>query len=71
MTELKEAGIRKKEAKGLGIVVDHRRRSKSEEGQKLNVDRLKDYRSRLVVFPRQANKPKRGDATVRLGPGPP
>ncbi|KAK1925703.1 putative 60S ribosomal protein L13 [Papiliotrema laurentii] len=63
LSELKLAGIRKKEAKGLGIVVDHRRRSKSEEGQQLNVDRLKDYRSRLVVFPRKAGKAKKGDAT--------
>ncbi|EIW72376.1 50S small subunit ribosomal protein L13e [Tremella mesenterica] len=63
LSELKLAGIRKKEAKGLGIVVDHRRRSKSEEGQTVNVDRLKEYRSRLVVFPRKAGKPKKGDAT--------
>lgn len=64
LTELKEAGIRKKEAKGLGISVDHRRRSKSEEGQTINVERLKEYRSRLVVFPKKAGKPKTGDASV-------
>ncbi|GFZ46043.1 60S ribosomal protein L13 [Saitozyma sp. JCM 24511] len=63
LSEIKLAGIPKKQAKGLGIVVDHRRRSKSEEGQKLNVERLKEYRSRLVVFPRKAGKPKSGDAT--------
>ncbi|WWD17642.1 hypothetical protein CI109_102083 [Kwoniella shandongensis] len=63
LSELKLAGIRKKEAKGLGISVDHRRRSKSEEGQTLNVDRLKQYKSRLVVFPRKQGKPKAGDAT--------
>ncbi|WVW82572.1 hypothetical protein I302_104583 [Kwoniella bestiolae CBS 10118] len=62
ISELKLAGIRKKEAKGLGISVDHRRRSKSEEGQSLNVDRLKEYKSRLVVFPRKQGKPKAGDA---------
>jgi len=66
VSELKLAGIRKKEAKGLGIVFDHRRRSKSEEGQSINVERLKEYRSRLVVFPRKAGKPKSGDAQVRL-----
>lgn len=64
LTELKEAGIARKQAKGLGIVVDHRRRSKSEEGQSLNIARLKEYRSRLVVFPRKAGKPKSGDAQV-------
>jgi hypothetical protein len=30
----------------------------------LNVERLKEYRSRLVVFPRKAGKPKNGDAQV-------
>lgn len=29
---------------------------------KLNVDRLKDYKERLVVFPRKLKKPKHGDA---------
>ncbi|ORY29373.1 ribosomal protein L13e [Naematelia encephala] len=62
LAELKEAGIRKKEAKGLGIVIDSRRRTKSEEGLTLNVERLKEYQSRLVVFPRKAGKPKSGDA---------
>jgi large subunit ribosomal protein L13e len=66
LDELKLAGIRKKEAKGLGIVVDHRRRSKSEEGQNLNIERLKSYRQRLVVFPRKHGKPKSGDAQVCL-----
>jgi hypothetical protein len=64
LSEIKLAGIPKKQAKGLGIVVDHRRRSKSEESQKVNVERLKEYRTRLVVFPRKAGKPKAGDATV-------
>src|SRR5882762_7937121 len=34
--ELKEAGVGKKEARGVGIVVDHRRRNLSEKGKKLN-----------------------------------
>lgn len=64
ISELKLAGIRAKEAKSIGIAVDPRRRSKSEEGQQLNVNRLKEYKSRLVVFPKKAGKPKSGDATV-------
>jgi large subunit ribosomal protein L13e len=64
MSEIKLAGIPKKQAKGLGIVIDKRRRSKSEEGQKINVDRLKEYRSRLVVFPKKQGVPKSGDAQV-------
>ncbi|CAE6395901.1 60S ribosomal protein L13 [Paucibacter sp. DJ4R-1] len=61
--ELKEAGIGRKEALGLGVVVDHRRRNLSEEGKKLNVERLKAYKDRLIVFPRKAGKPKKGDST--------
>jgi large subunit ribosomal protein L13e len=64
LAELKEAGIGKKEARGVGIVVDHRRRNLSEEGRALNIERLKAYKSKLIVFPRKASKPKKGDSTV-------
>jgi len=63
LAELKEAGIGRKEARGVGIVVDHRRRNLSEEGKKLNVERLKAYKARLIVFPRKAGKPKKGDSS--------
>jgi len=62
LSELKEAGVGRKEARGVGIVVDHRRRNLSEEGKKLNVERLKAYKARLIVFPRKAGKPKKGDS---------
>lgn len=62
--ELKLAGIRRKEAKSIGICVDARRRSKSEEGQKINVERLQEYKNRLIVFPKKAGQTKKGDATV-------
>jgi large subunit ribosomal protein L13e len=64
LAELKEVGINRKEALGVGIVVDHRRRNLSEEGKKLNVERLKAYKAKLIVFPRNAKKPKKGDSTV-------
>jgi ribosomal protein L13E len=63
--ELKEAGISRKTALGLGIVVDHRRRNSSVEGKTINIERLKAYKERLVVFPRKAGKPKKGDSSVR------
>lgn len=66
LAELKEAGINRKEARGVGIVVDHRRRNLSEEGKQLNVERLKAYKTRLIVFPKKAGKPKKGDSTVRV-----
>ncbi|EJD55419.1 ribosomal protein L13e [Auricularia subglabra TFB-10046 SS5] len=63
LAELKEAGISRKAARGVGIVVDHRRRNLSAEGKALNVERLKAYKARLVVFPRDAKKPKKADST--------
>ncbi|BGP36107.1 60S ribosomal protein L13 [Rhodotorula kratochvilovae] len=62
LTELKAAGVRAKEARSIGIPVDHRRRNKSEESLKLNVERLEAYKARLVVFPKKAGKPKAGDS---------
>ncbi|KIM48266.1 hypothetical protein M413DRAFT_439992 [Hebeloma cylindrosporum] len=63
LAELKEAGVGRKEARGVGIVVDHRRRNLSEEGKQINVERLQAYKARLIVFPRKAGKPKKGDSS--------
>lgn len=63
--EVKAAGIRKKEALALGIAVDHRAKARSEERYNRNVERLQAYKARLVVFPKNAKKPKKGDSTVR------
>ena len=52
LDELAAAKINRKEAKGIGIAVDHRRRNKSEEGFNLNVQRLLAYKASLVIFPR-------------------
>ncbi|KAK9762302.1 60S ribosomal protein L13 [Basidiobolus ranarum] len=62
LEELKEAGIRRKEAMTIGISVDHRRRNKSDESLNLNVQRLKAYRAKLIVFPKKAGKVKKGDS---------
>jgi len=61
LEELKEAGIRRKEALSIGIAVDHRRRNESVESLQLNVQRLKTYKSKLIVFPRRTGRPKNGD----------
>ena len=50
----------------LGIAVDHRRRNRSSESLQANVQRLKEYTSKLIVFPKKANKPKKGDSEVRI-----
>jgi len=60
--ELKEAGINRKEARTIGISVDHRRRNRSTESLSINKQRLVEYKSKLIVFPRKRNKPKHGDA---------
>jgi len=65
--ELQGAGIPKKEARGIGICVDHRRKNRNEEGFKQNVNRLKLYKSKLVVFPRKPSNKRlrKGDATAQ------
>ncbi|PRT56063.1 60S ribosomal protein L13 [Wickerhamiella sorbophila] len=63
LDELKAAGIPRNYARTVGIAVDHRRQNRSVEGFELNVARLKDYKARLIVFPRKAGKPKKGDAS--------
>ncbi|KAJ3303958.1 60S ribosomal protein L13 [Kappamyces sp. JEL0829] len=64
LEELKEAGIRRKEALTIGISVDHRRKNRNVEGLKANVARLQEYKSKLIVFPRKAGKAKKGDASA-------
>ena len=59
------AGINQKQARSIGIAVDYRRRNGSMESLQENVQRLKEYRSKLILFPRHPSKPKKGDATVR------
>jgi len=64
LAELKEAKISRKTARGIGIAVDHRRENRSQEGFQANVDRLKRYTAKLVVFPRKSSKRlRRGDST--------
>lgn len=63
MFKKQAAGIPRLYAPTVGIAVDHRRQNLSEESLAANVERLKEYMSRLIVFPRKSNKPKKGDAT--------
>nr|XP_055097951.1 60S ribosomal protein L13-like [Symphalangus syndactylus] len=57
------AGIHKKVARTIGISVDPRRRNKSTESLQANVQRLKDYRSKLILLPRKTSAPKKGDSS--------
>lgn len=57
-----EAGIPRKLAPTIGISVDPRRANLSEEALAVNVQRLKAFKERLVLFPRNAKVTKNGDA---------
>lgn len=52
------AGISRKVAPTIGIAVDHRRKNRSLEGLQANVQRLKTYKAKLVIFPRRPGKLK-------------
>lgn len=62
LEELKVAGVSRKFAKAIGIAVDHRRKNRSAESLQANVQRLKEYKTKLIIFPRKMNKPKQGDS---------
>jgi len=63
LTELKEAGIPRKLAPTIGISVDPRRQNLSVESLAANVERLKAYRARLILFPRKLGQHKKDDAS--------
>ena len=63
LDELKEAKISPKFAQTVGIAIDHRRSNKCMESLKLNAERLKEYKSRLVIFPRKNRKVAKGDSS--------
>jgi large subunit ribosomal protein L13e len=49
----------------LGIAVDHRRRNASEESLEMNVNRLKEYKAKLIVFPRKT-RGKKGEKKMAV-----
>merc|ERR1719399_1887728 len=63
LAELREAKVSPKMARTIGVSVDHRRRNRCTESLQENVNRLKLYKSKLLVFPRKAGKKgvKQGD----------
>lgn len=62
---LQGAGLNAGFARSIGISVDHRRRNKSVESLQQNVQRLKEYRSKLILFPIHPDKKlKKGEANV-------
>lgn len=64
LAELKAAGVPRKLAPTIGISVDPRRQNLSEETLKANVERLQEYKKRLILFPRRSGKQKKLDASA-------
>lgn len=62
LAELKAAKIPKKEARTIGIAVDHRRKNRSTESLSTNVRRLRNYKKRLILFPKRSSKPAKQDS---------
>merc|ERR1712227_862464 len=54
--ELEAAGISPKYARTIGISTDKRRKNRNEEHFQRNVDRIKQYISKLVIFPKKGKK---------------
>jgi len=65
LAELRAAGVAKPVARSLGVAVDARRKNRSAEGFDRNVLRLKEYLAALVVFPKNAKKPTKKDASAK------
>ena len=64
LDELKRAGLSSRYAQTIGIAVDYRRHNKSVESIQQNVQRLKEYKSKLILFPIRPNKKlRKGEAT--------
>ena len=59
--ELAKVGLTPAFARTVGIAVDHRRQNLSKESLEMNVRRLEDYKKKLVLFPRKAGNPKKGE----------
>ncbi|VDP93600.1 unnamed protein product [Echinostoma caproni] len=64
LQEVRAAGFTPKFARTIGISVDHRRRNLSVEGLQRNVARLRAYKSRLILFPRNPAKLQPLDASL-------
>ena len=62
---MQRAGLTLDFARTIGIAIDRRRRNKSIEQRQINVQRLKEYRSKLILFPiNEKKKLRKGEATA-------
>ncbi|XP_065356642.1 large ribosomal subunit protein eL13 [Calliphora vicina] len=64
LEELKGAGLTAGFAKTVGVAVDHRRKNKSIESRQRNIQRLKEYKSKLILFPINEKKIRKGESSL-------
>ena len=64
LEELSVAGIHMKVARTFGISADPWRLNKCMESLQANVQWLKEYSSKLILFPRKPSAPKKGDSSA-------
>lgn len=62
--ELKAAGVSPKMARTIGLSVDKRRKNRSIDSLQRNVERIKAYKARLILFPNNPKKPHKGDSSA-------
>ena len=55
LEELKVAGLHPSYAQTVGIAVDHRRTNKSQESLDLNVARLTEYKTKLIILKKKSD----------------
>merc|ERR1711990_583223 len=61
LAELAEAKLSQAFARSVGIAVDHRRHNRNAETMATNVDRLNNYKSKIILFPVRPDHPKKGE----------
>lgn len=61
LQELKRAGLSQRFARSVGIATDHRRQNANTEALERNVQRLEQYKEKLILFPRKDGKQKKGE----------
>ena len=64
LDEIKAAGLTAAYARTVGIAVDHRRKNRNTNALQDNVVRLKEYLSKLVVFPTHGKKQTKGETAA-------
>ncbi|CEP61298.1 60S ribosomal protein eL13 LALA0_S02e11276g [Lachancea lanzarotensis] len=58
LREVRAAGLTPAYARTIGIAVDHRRQNRNQEIFDLNVQRLQEFQSKIIVFPRNGKAPE-------------